>query len=130
MGTGRTHGKDIMLLCKGWYNENEHHTLLDALRQYYKNEYTEQYGDISINWVNSILLKPAIEELISENNIRLFISYILEVRDIPSLEKTYEEILYNRLTSFLSALKVMDTKNDIAYIELEAYDTTVRSSIV
>jgi hypothetical protein len=106
----KTHGKDIMLLCKGWYDKEKYKTLKDALIEYYHKNYgcediTPDYG-----FINQVLLKPAIEEF-AETNSKLLIHYLLDddiLLKTKETDGTYDNELYNRLTIFLNMLIVKD----------------------
>lgn len=105
---GKTHGKDIMLLCKGWYDKEKYITLKDALIAYYHRDYgntdiTPDYG-----FVNTVLLKPAIEELFTEKLKYLFLQHIFNdsyIYHMKQPSQTYEEELFRRLTGFLFSIR-------------------------
>lgn len=116
---GKTHGKDIMLLCKGWYNKEKYKTTKDALIAYYNKNYwypNDKVKILEFRFINNVLLKPAIQELLTENFIHMFISYLFDIDgfdiwkfdDMKIKELPYDEELYYRLTGFLSRLRAKD----------------------
>lgn len=111
---GKTLGKDIMLLCKGWYNKEKYKTTKDALITYYHKEYGCEDIDPDFNFINVVLLQPAISEFLNDNTKDQFISYIFtdSIIDVCELwdkynkkKLSYDEELYYRLTHFIRRLK-------------------------
>jgi hypothetical protein len=127
---GKSHGKDIMLLCKGWYNQEKYETTKDALNEYYYKNYGNEdiIGDYDA--INQILLKPAIQELLTERFQRLFISCMFEtdvidywkfdIKHMNVIRLDYEEELYYRMTKFLRALQTNNGDGNI-YIDTSDY---------
>ena len=125
---GKTHGKDIMLLCKGWYNKTEYKDIKDALIAYYHKNYgceniTPDYG-----FINQVLFEPAIREFSEDFNYML-VSYIFKpciVGMVNDKNISYEEGLYNRLVSFFNMMMVLDKVDTSIYFTIEnaSEDTT------
>lgn len=124
---GKTHGKDIMLICKRWYNTDKYNNTKKALEQYYSERY--QYGEkqdpLSFSFINEVMLKPVIQELLSERFRLMFIEWvftcrirILETRDRASV--SYDEELYYRLIGFINQLRSYEDNGDLL-INTDAY---------
>jgi len=130
---GKTHGKDIMLICKRWYDREKYHTVKDALNQYYQERYL--LGDpceepLSFKFINTVLLKPAVEELLNETFKLSFIDWIFNkhiVEPIESEGTTYDEILYYKIIGFLSNL-YKSTGHDSSEILINTDEYWVRSN--
>ena len=116
---GKTQGKDIMLLCKGWYNKDKYKTLKDALKAYYHKYYDNEDIDPDYGFIDRVLLKPAIQELLTDRFKHLFVSCLFDTDgfDIWKFDKmmikelSYEEELYYRLTKFLHGLRRYENDN-------------------
>jgi hypothetical protein len=106
---GKTHGKDIVLICKGRYNDDNYKTIKDAIIGYYHKHYgcediTPDYG-----FINQVLLRPAVEEIMCDKFKYRFISCLFDTdcADIWKIDKmktkelNYDEELYYRLIKFL-----------------------------
>jgi hypothetical protein len=116
---GKTHGKDIMLLCKGWYDRNKYKTLKDALIAYYNKNYrySDDYEEtLTYSFINKVLLKQAVHELLTERFTYLFVNYLFDTdafsiwkyEGMKIKELEYEEELYYRITGFINNLKGID----------------------
>lgn len=110
---GKTQGKDIMLLCKGWYDEEKYTTLKDALTAYYHKNYGNEDLTPDYGFINEVLLKPVMVYEFADINPYMLMNYIfsndLLIR-MKDKEGSFDEGLYNRITTFLSNLT---TKNNI-----------------
>lgn len=119
-----------MLLCKGWYNKEKYTTLKDALIEYYHNEYDNRDIIPDYDFINQVLLKPAIQELLTERLNSLFIRCVFEtdVADIwkfdckhmKIIKLDYEEELYYRMTKFLNSIQT-NNGDGIIYIDTSVY---------
>lgn len=135
----KTHGKDIMLICKGWYDDEKYKTLKDALLTYYHKNYGCEDIDLDYDGINQILLKPAIEELLTERNHSHFINCMFntdigdfwkyDINHINIIKLEYEEELYYRLTKFLRGMQVSNGDGCI-YINTSSYFKTIREEKV
>lgn len=116
---GKTHGKDIMLICKGWYDRVKYETTKDALVSYYNKNYRypeDKVETLEYRFINTVLLKPAIQELLTERFTYMFVNYLFDT-DAFSIwkfdgmkmkELSYDEELYYRLIGFLNNLICVD----------------------
>lgn len=58
----KSHINDVIMICKGHYNENFHKSTLDAIREYYMREYLmEEKHATNMNIFNALLM-PIAEE--------------------------------------------------------------------
>ena len=55
----KTTAKDVILLCKGWYDKEKYPTMLEALKQYYRKNYCD---DMEEYLNESYLLKIVLEQ--------------------------------------------------------------------
>lgn len=129
---GKTHGKDIMLLCKGRYNTDKYKTLKDALQRYYEEryQYGEPYDLLSFGFINEVLIRPAIEELLTDRLKYMFIDFIFSdrrvfalynYRSFESKKLLYDESMYYRITQFLSELSCIELNSDEVLINTDDY---------
>lgn len=125
---GKTHGKDIMLLCKGWYDKEKYKTTKDALIEYYHKHYGNEDITPDYGFINFVLLKPAIDELLTERFRGLFIHCLFDT-DIFTpwkydrmniKEFSYEEELYYRLNNFIHSLRSLED-DDTVLIDTSDY---------
>ena len=113
---GKTHGKDIMLLCKGWYNKERYKTTKDALIVYYHKHYGNEDINPTYGFINEVLLKNTIQELLCDRYKNSFVDYLFKPYVFGTFNKkglTYEEELYYRITEFISDLRVKEDDNTV-----------------
>lgn len=110
----RTTAKDVILLCKGWYNKEQYPTILDALKQYYRKNYCNDLED-QLN--ESFLLKTVLIEAMREIGthypdrllyfINGFLMYGETLHGIPDINNTdYNYQLFYRIVNYLSKLQM------------------------
>lgn len=125
---GKTHGKDMMLICKRWYDRDKYLTTKDALERYYQEKYL--LGDpleenhLSFGFINTVLLKPAIQELLNERFKYLFIEWIFTNTVFEAINRTdvtYDEMLYHKMTGFLSQLRHFEDHSNIVVVNTDGY---------
>jgi len=119
----RTHGKDIMLVCKGWYDKEKYKTTKDALIAYYHKHYGCEDIIPDYGFLNEILLKTTINELLCERYKNSFVDYLFKPYVFGTFNRkglTYEEELYYRITEFISNLRVKED-DDTVLIDTNAY---------
>jgi len=120
----RSQNKDILCICKGRFLTEESYQAYDALVRYYKKYYSENYK-VSKKLLLDVLLKPAFEEFLSEDNKRSFVDEYLFKGDVfgtwGKTNLTYHESLYYRIIEFLSGLRVMK-KDGTILIDLSGYE--------
>jgi hypothetical protein len=116
---GKTHGKDIMLLCKSWYDKEKYKTLKEALTAYYHKHYNNEDIVPDYGFINDVLLKPIMVYEFANTNPHMLMNYIFSndiiIRSKENDGVTYDEGLYNRITSFLSNQVVKGMIDTTAY---------------
>ena len=55
----KTLEKDIILICKGWYNQTKYYSVLEAFQAYYQKEYRNEQIQITTRLAIELFLKPA-----------------------------------------------------------------------
>lgn len=105
--------KDVILLCKGWYDKEKYLTILDALKQYYRKNYSEELEDqLNERFILRTILIDVMREIASKYPDRLlgFVnSYLIsgEMIFLPDEENNdYDYQLFYRIVNFLSRLKI------------------------
>ncbi len=109
----RTIAKDVILLCKGWYNHNSYPTILDALKQYYRKNYCDM--DFSLN--EKFLLRVVLIEVMIEisekypDRLREFIKgYLIygeTIFGVPDESNNdYDYKMFYKIVNFLKNLKM------------------------
>jgi hypothetical protein len=119
-----------MLLCKGRYDDDKYTTLKEALIAYYHKYYGNEDYTPDYDFINKILLKQALQELLTDRFNGLFISCLFEtdvadiwkfdIKHMMGIDLKYEEELYFRLTKFLRNLQI-NNGDGIVYIDTSAY---------
>lgn len=112
----KTTAKDVILLCKGWYDNEKYPTTLDALKQYYRKNYC--YGkhdmDDQLNerFILRVLLIEAMREIVLNYPDRMvgFVNgYLIygAMMFIPDEKNNdYDYQLYHRIRIFLTNLQM------------------------
>lgn len=111
----KTTAKDIILLCKGWYDKEKYSSILEALKAYYKKNYCSDVDEniLTEAFLLEVLLRPAMWELSInyQDRFSYFVSQYLfgkslSVRlSLPDEKNVdYEYQLFYRITSFLTNL--------------------------
>lgn len=143
----KTTAKDVILLCKGWYDKEKYTSKLSALKQYYRERYCCDMEDVLREQPERFLLRTVIEQAMYEviNNypdrLRGFINgYVIasEIRlfGIPDRELSYDEMLFYRIVSFFSSLQMrgdglieIDTEDYFEKDFNEKYERTTRERL-
>lgn len=110
----KTTAKDIILLCKGWYDKEKYPTILDAIKQYYRKNYCE---DMEEYLNESFLLKTVMLQVMQEiaekykDRIYGFINrYLLSSELLLMLPDTdnsdYDYVMFYRIICFCRNLKM------------------------
>lgn len=110
----KTTAKDVILLCKGWYDKEHYKSLLDALKQYYRKAYSDNYEE----YLNEgFLLKTVLSDAMREtarnypDRVNVFISqYLLygeTIYGIPNKEnQDYEYQMFYRIAEFFKRMQM------------------------
>lgn len=109
--------KDVILLCKGWYDKNKYETILDALKEYYRKNYTNNLEDcLNEKFILRIILIEVMREIATCYSDRLiyFVNqYLIYGKTIymPNPENIeYDHQLFYRITNFLANLNMHSDK--------------------
>lgn len=109
--------KDIILLCKGWYDKEKYSTILDALKGYYRKYYVSEIEDeiLTESFLLNILLNQTMWE-ISKFYPDRFINFTSQYMFGENLSikltlpeeknKDYEYQLFYRIVAFLHNLNM------------------------
>ena len=132
----KTLEKDILLICKGYYDKNKYKSVLEALNAYYHREYGCEDIIMDEGFALNLFLKPCVKEFLKEREVNLFCeNYLFQqsmhevgilhdriFRKIDVKEMSFDEVLYYRLISWLCCLRVRDYNNEWI-IDLSDYHT-------
>jgi len=110
----RTTAKDVILLCKGWYDHNLYPTILEALKQYYRKNYCvdmeESFGE---KFLFRIVLIEAMREITEKYPDRLrgfingYLAYGEMIFGVPDeLNNDFDYQMFYRIVNFLARLKM------------------------
>ena len=98
----KTTAKDVILLCKGWYDKKQYPNLLEALKQYYRKTYSENYEEyLNEDFLLKTVLTDAMREIVGnypdrmKGFINLYLLYGETIYDIP--DKTNQNYNYQML---------------------------------
>lgn len=109
----KTTAKDIILLCKGWYDKEKYPTILEALKQYYRKYYSEQFEEqLNERFLLKILLLQTMQEIAKDYPDRLigFVNeYLIGTRwiyDYDENNQDYDYQMFYRIINFLANLQI------------------------
>lgn len=110
----KTTAKDVILLCKGWYDKEKYPTILDALKQYYRIHYSTHYEDLLCErFLLKIVLLQAMQEIVKDYPDRLisFVnSYAISEPNLfiipDSNNRDFDYQMFYRVIYFLSNLQM------------------------
>lgn len=120
--------KDIILICKGRYNKEKYKTFEDAFTAYYKKYYDEFKKDnLSESDILYIFIKPTLKlnYILNKNNQNY--GFINKLFDLSMYEKliqyrlkenedmSFNHILYNRITEYISELRTKEEDGTIIF---------------
>lgn len=109
----KTTAKDIILLCKGWYDKEKYPTILEALKQYYRKNYCDDMEEVlNERFILRVILIEVMREIASKYSDRLlgFINGYLTYGEILFMpdenNKDYDYQMFYRIVNFLARLKM------------------------
>lgn len=109
----KTTAKDIILLCKGWYDKEKYPTVLEALKQYYRKNYCDDMEEVlNERFILRVILIEVMREIASKYSDRLlgFINGYLTYGEMLFMpdenNKDYDYQLFYRIVHFLARLKM------------------------
>lgn len=111
---GKTTAKDVILLCKGWYDHDLYPTILEALKQYYRKNYSIDMEDcLNEKFLFRIILLEAMREISEKypDRMRRFINSYLAYGEIifgvpNESNNDYDYQMFYRIVNFFSGLKM------------------------
>lgn len=124
----KTTAKDVILLCKGWYDKSKYPTTLDALKEYYRKYYSTEHEE----YLNEeFILRAILFEVMSEigrlypDRLPGFVNLYLRPRadsmflfDVDDKNDNYYKHMFYRITAFLASL----TMSSDGRIEIDTTD--------
>ncbi len=110
----KTTAKDVILLCKGWYDHDLYPTVLEALKQYYRKNYSINMEDsLNERFLFRIILLETMREIAEKypDRLRGFINGYLAYGEIifgvpDESNYNYDYQMFYRIVNFLSRLKM------------------------
>lgn len=122
----KTTAKDVILLCKGWYDKEKYPTILEALKQYYRKNYCDDMEEcLNESFLLKIVLEHTMQEIVRKYPDRMigFVnSYLIIPRGIFGYDNNsnqdYDYQLFYRITNFLANLQM---RGD-GFIEIDTRD--------
>lgn len=122
----KTTAKDIILLCKGWYDHDLYPTILDALKQYYRKYYNmDMEESLGERFLFRIVLIEAMREIAEKYPDRLrgfingYLTYGEMIFGVPDeSNKDYDYQMFYRIVNYLARLKM----NGDGIVEIDTDD--------
>ena len=119
----KTTAKDVILLCKGWYDKGKYPTISEALKQYYRKNYCDDMEEyLNESYLLKIVLEQTMQEIVRYYPDRMFgfvNSYLIIPRGIfcydNNSNQDYDCQLFYRITRFLASLQM----NGDGFIEID-----------
>lgn len=109
----KTTAKDVILLCKGWYDTEKYPTILEALKQYYRVKYSDQFEEqLNESFLLHIVLEQTMQEIVRIYPDRMvgFVNlYLINSRNVYGCDENnqkYDYQLFYKITSFLTNLQM------------------------
>lgn len=122
----KTTAKDVILLCKGWYDKEKYPTILEALKQYYRKNYCDDMEEyLNESFLLKIVLEQTMQEIVTKYPDRMvgFVNlYLTTPRGIFGYDnesnQDYDCQLFYRITCFLAKLQMCGD----GFIEIDTRD--------
>lgn len=110
----RTTAKDVILLCKGWYDHDLYPTILDALKQYYRKYYcVDMEESLGERFLFRIILIETMREIAEKYPDRLrgvingYFAYGEMIFGVPDeSNNNYDYQMFYRIVNYLARLKM------------------------
>lgn len=123
----KTTAKDVVLLCKGWYGHGLYPTVLEALKQYYRKNYSIGMGDsLNEKFLFRIILLEVMGEISEKYPDRMrgfingYLAYGKMVFGAPDgTNNDYDYQMFYRIVNFFSGLEMRG--DGIAEIDTDEY---------
>lgn len=95
---------DIMLICKGWYNKEKYHSVLEALNGYYHKYYGCEDITMDKAFAEYLFLRPLALKAIEIKPT--FARYIFEpTYSIINNKEIFSEVMYDRLMGLIQMVE-------------------------
>lgn len=130
----KTTEKDILRLCKGYYDYEKYQSLEEALDAYYRREYCvskEEIPELSYQFMVELWFGPCVRAFVTPDNFRIFHQYVIFERSFQEVQSFHNEVhmdfyevLYHRLVKWLNLLQVRDEKGNWI-VDLSDYEGNV-----
>ncbi len=119
----RTTEKDILMICKGYYDKEKHKTREDAFDAYYKKYYRVGEGHnyhLSHKMIYDIWLKDCVRAFLTPDKIGEFTFYVVDQEALQEKavmgkncfgkipETDFYDVMYHRIVTWLQLMKVRD----------------------
>ena len=101
----RTLEKDILLICKNWYNEEKYNSTLEALNGYYHKEYGCEKIIMDKEFAIELFLKPT---FVKYGNIEYIFEKTWDENTCSNYDNSFVSIFYDRLTCGICKAVVKD----------------------
>ena len=109
----KTTAKDVILLCKGWYDKEKYPTVLEALKEYYRKNYCNDMEEhLNERFILRVILIEVMREIASKYHDRLlgFVNgYLIygQMLFMPDENNNdYDHQLFYRIINFLARLQM------------------------
>lgn len=92
---------DVMLICKGWYNKEKYHSVLEALNGYYHKYYGCEDVTMDEEFALNLFLQPLVLETINRRPRMAY--YLFEPHPCQMNEKHKEfcKVMYDRCLNLI-----------------------------
>ena len=118
----KTKEKDILMICKGYYDHEKHKTLEEALDSYYRKHYgisKEEIPVLTHRFMLSLWFNNCVKEFLTPETIRSFWWYVISEEAFQEKRWLNEngctefyEVLYHRIVKWLIFLNLKDDEGN------------------
>ena len=120
---------DVIMICKGWFDEDKHLSVMDALRGYYMREYGMAEEFVKDLFILTVILMPAAEEYLSKRELLRFSLSLLSVQydtakgHYVPVNEGYDTALKFLIDSIVSEIRMLMVKDSLGrdIIDLSEY---------
>lgn len=131
----KTTEKDILMICKGYYDKEQHESLEEALDAYYRREYDvlkDELPELSYEFMFSLWCKPCIREFLIPEKIGEFYHNMIAEESFPEKNylgvncfnkepaKEFYEVMFHRFVKWVNCMRIRD-KDGNWIIDLSDY---------
>ena len=109
----KTTAKDVILICKGWYDKEKYPTVLEALKEYYRKNYCNDMEEhLNERFILRVILIEVMREIASKYPDRLlgFVNGYLTYGQMLFMpdenNNDYDHQLFYRIINFLARLQM------------------------